>query len=100
MSRVVPGRAAGKWQAIWAQACPDRLGSSPGVGGCVTKPDLIRCTGELHVGNEERRKQHLNFAWFSWERSRIWKRETRQMGEKHIWGGMGEIHSPIPHMLI
>lgn len=45
-------------------------------------------------------KQHLGFAWFSWERSKVWKRETGQIGEKHVWGGMRKIHSPFLHMLI
>lgn len=57
VSRLVTGRASGKWQPIGAQAHLDGLGGTARVGECVMNTDLIKCTGKLRVGNEERRKR-------------------------------------------
>lgn len=45
----VPGTSSGETR--WTRPCWRR--AHP---GCVMKADLIKCTGELHVGSEERRK--------------------------------------------
>ena len=32
-------------------------------------------------------------GWIFWGKSKVWKREMRQMGEKQIWGEVGKIYN-------